>query len=211
LSSQVEGTWEADVIAWASNESFLATEDGWLIGNKSASPHALGVDDFIAFDDQGQLDAVRSDVTPFENDRYYLSIFGARDTRSVDMTLRGTMTFTPTLSLQLYSQLFLARGRYNELQLLKDRDTLIPFDSFPKRNEFAFSTLTSNMVLRWEYRPGSTVFLVWTHGRRADDVLNPLAPQNRSPYERRISGQIGDTFDIIPTNVFLVKVSYTFL
>lgn len=208
FSGNVEGTWEDDYIAWVSNETFMLGSDGWLIGSES------GVSDpaenqFISFDDQGELGQALPNASA--GDTFFESTFGERDTRSVDFTLRSTVTFTPKLSIQLYSQLFLARARYYDFQLLRSRDELVPFDTFPKRNEFAFSTLNSNVVLRWEYRPGSTLFVVWTHARRTNDRLNPLAPWGRSPYDRDINGQISDTFDMIPTNVFLLKLSYTFL
>lgn len=208
LSGLVEGMWEDDFVAWASNESFLLSETGWLIGRESGIG-GLSPDAFVPLADDGQLDAAIPDGSV--GTQYVRSVFGARDTRSVDVTLRSTITFTPGLSVQLYSQLFLARGRYADFQLLKNRDELAPFDAFPKRNEFNFSTLQSNIVLRWEYRPGSTLFVVWTHGRRTDDVLNPLAPWGTSPYDKSINGQISDTFDVIPTNVFLIKLNYTFL
>ena len=210
LSGTIDGIWEDDVLAWAANEAFRDSDAGWLIADASNDPNRPSAG-FVGFEDQGQLDAALAGRAPVAADRYYASVFGRRDTRSLDFILRGTVTFTPGLSVQLYSQLFLARGRYDDFQILQNRDNLLPFDSYPKRDEFAFSTLTSNLVLRWEYRPGSTLFLVWTHGRRADDVLNPLAPWVGSPYDRSLGGQIDDTFGIIPTNVFLLKFSYAFL
>lgn len=206
FSGNVDGRWEEDFIAWASNEAFMLSDNGWLIASESG---VSAPDEYEPFEDQGQLDEAFPDATV--GDTFYESAFGARDTRSVDFTLRSTVTFTPKLSVQVYSQLFLARGRYEDFQLLKNRDELTAIGSFPKRNEFAFSTLNSNVVLRWEYRPGSTLFVVWTHARRTNDVLNPLAPWGRSPYGRNLNGQISDTFDVIPTNVFLIKLSYTFL
>ena len=157
------------------------------------------------------LDDVLAGVPPTGAGRYYVSVFGARDTRSFDVTLRSTVTFTRNLSLQLYSQFFVARGRYDRFQIQQDRDHMADFDAFPKRNEFALSSLQSNLVLRWEYRPGSSLFLVWTHDRRANDVLNPLAPWNGSPYDRSFGDQLDNTFDIFPDNVFLIKLNYTFL
>ena len=211
LSGNLEVQWEDDVVAWASNETFVRTEGGWMIGEEAGPPDELSPADLIAFDDLGLLDAILADVEPFDEDWYYVPVFGARDTRSLDFTLRSTVTFTPNLSLQLYSQLFLARGRYHQFQILQHQDDLVSFESFPKRDEFAFSNLQSNVVLRWEYRPGSTLYLVWTHGRNAEDDLNPLAPRVSSPYDTPIGRQVADTFDIFPSNVFLIKLSYTFL
>jgi hypothetical protein len=125
--------------------------------------------------------------------------------------VRGTITFLPTLSLQLYGQFFLAHGRYEQFQILLNRDDLVAFDEYPKRADFAFSRLQSNAVLRWEYRPGSTFFVVWTHGRSSDDTMNPLGPWEYSPYDRPLGEQIAEAFDVLPDNTFLVKLNYAFL
>ena len=211
LSSEIGAAWESDVVAWSANETFLRSGSGWSIGREASSPDDLTDADFEAFDDNGTLDAILSSVDPAEADRYYVSVFGARDTRSADITLRSTFTLTPKLSLQLYSQLFAARGRYDRFQIQQDRDHLADFDAYPKRDEFSFSSLQSNLVLRWEYRPGSSLFVVWTHGRRADDILNPLAPWDLSPYDRSLNDQFSNTFNVFPDNVVLIKLNYNFL
>ena len=212
LMANIEAEWETDVIAWSSNESFVRGEKGWLIGVETDAPGDLEPNDYIPFEEQGGLDNVFSRVNPSDTEgHYYVPIFGVRDTRSMDFTLRGSITFTRNLSLQIYGQLFVARGRYADFQILQDRDTLVPVESFPKRDDFAFSSFQSNTVLRWEYRPGSTLFLVWTHGRRAEDELNPLAPWGTSPYNTPMDRQIADAFEVIPNNVFLIKLNYTFL
>ena len=211
LEADLDGEWEQDVLAWSSNETFLRSGGGWLIGRQAGRPGGSDLTDYAAFDDGGVLGTILTGVTPIGADRYYVPVFGERDTRSADLILRGTYTFTPGLSFQLYSQLFLAGGRYEGVRILRSGNDLVPFDAFPKRNDFALSSLQSNAVLRWEYRPGSTLYVVWTHGRQAEDELNPLAPWGRSPFEQGFRNQIGDTFDIFPDNVFLIKLSYTFL
>jgi hypothetical protein len=211
LEGNVEGEWETDMPAWSSNETFASTGDGgWLIGRESGEL-VTDPDDLIPFDDGGALTGILSGVAPAGEGRYFVPVFGDRDTRSMDLTVRGGYTFTPELSLQLYGQLFVAGGRYQEMGILRTRDELVPFDAFPKRDEFSFSSLQSNAVLRWEYRPGSTLYLVWTHGRQSEHEQNPLAPWGPSPFERSLGGQIGDTFDIIPQDVLLFKLSYAFL
>lgn len=211
FEASLEAEWEADVLAWSSNETFLRMGTGWLIARESGRPGGSDPADYVAFDDGGSLGSILEGVQQIAPDRYFVPVLGARDTRAMDLTLRTAYTFTPSLSFQLYSQLFVADGRYDGIRILRDRDEAASFDAFPKRNEFAFRSLLSNAVLRWEYRPGSTLYAVWTHGRRADDELNPLAPWGPSPYGRSIGDQIGDTFDIFPENVFLIKFSYTFL
>lgn len=211
LEGNLEGEWEDDVPAWSSNETFLLDGSGeWMIGRESGEP-ATDPADFVAFDDRGLLQPILQGMTPTGTGQYFVPVFGNRDTRAVDLTLRGGYTFTPDLSLQLYSQFFVAGGRYGEMGILRNRDEIAPFDAFPKRDDFAFSSLQSNAVLRWEYRPGSVLYLVWTHGRQVDDELNPLAPWGPSPYDRSFRSRIGDTFDIVPHDVLLVKLSYTFL
>lgn len=51
----------------------------------------------------------------------------------------------------------------------------------------------------------------WTYGRRSDDSLNPLGPWTYSPYDKPIGDHIGDTFDVLPDNTFLIKLNYAFL
>src|SRR6266571_1303233 len=64
---------------------------------------------------------------------------------------------------------------------------------------FNFKQFRLNVVLRWEYRPGSTLFLVWSQGRRGSTGVEGA---------RNFSGDLNDLFDLRPDNSFLVKLSY---
>jgi hypothetical protein len=64
---------------------------------------------------------------------------------------------------------------------------------------FKYTQLRTNSVVRWEYRPGSTFFLVWAHGRQDSGNQNP-----RQSWER----DYRDLFGLHPDNTFLVKVAY---
>jgi hypothetical protein len=64
---------------------------------------------------------------------------------------------------------------------------------------FNFKQLRSNTVVRWEYRPGSTLFAVWTHGRES------FIPSSGS---KGVGGNYGDLFELHPDNTFLVKLAY---
>lgn len=212
LTGSVEAGWERGVTAWSSNETLLRQPGGWHIGSESRGPDELEPEDFVRFDDQGQLDDILAGADPADgSDRYFVPIFGSRDARSLDLTLRSTLSLTPQLSLEVYGQLFLARGQYEDFQVLRDPDTLVPFEAFPKRDAFSLHSFQSNMVLRWEYLPGSNVYLVWAQGRQEDYYVNPLSPTDPSPYHTSVGEQIGDTFRIFPDNQFLIKVDYTFL
>jgi hypothetical protein len=210
FSGRLEGKWDRALTAWASNESFIQTGDQWMIGTISSSPLLLTPEDFTSFDDRGMLQPILEDVTQFSPGIYYMPVFGERDTRSVDFTLRSSVTFTSTLSFQLYNQLFLARGRYDNFSLLVNPDHLAAFDAYPKKREFNYNNLQSNFVMRWEYRPGSALYMVWSHGRRGRNELNPLAPHGLSPYDRPVNRQISDVFGIFPHNTFMVKFDYAF-
>jgi hypothetical protein len=208
LSANVEAEWERGVTAWSANETLRESEGGWQIGTEARRDP----EGYVSIG-SNQLDQTLRGIDPVATSptRFFVPVFGERDTRSIDVTTRGTITFTPQLSLQLYGQLFVAQGAYDRFQVLRDRDTLVPFDAYPKQNEFAIQSLQSNSVLRWQYRPGSTIFLVWTHGRRANPRVNPLARQDRSLYERSFRNHVADALDLFPRNTFTLKVSYTFL
>ena len=68
--------------------------------------------------------------------------------------------------------------------------------------DFNFVEFRSNMVLRWEYIPGSTVFVVWNQGR-SDNL-----PVNKSYRMNSLSEGLMDTY---PHNIFLVKYTYRFV
>ena len=64
--------------------------------------------------------------------------------------------------------------------------------------DFTFRSLIGNAVLRWEYRPGSTVFFVWTQSRTGSD------PNGNFDFGSQRSALFRDR----PTNVFQIKVNY---
>ena len=209
LSLDAEYGADTGVIAWAANEALVRTDGGFLIGAGSGPPDTQ--DDLVPFDDLGTLDAALDGIAPYGGiaGQYYLPVFGARDTRELDVSLRTSVTFRPNLSLQIYTQLFAARGRYHDFRLLATPDDLRPFDAYPKRRDFSFESLLSNAVLRWEYRPGSTLFVVWSHNRFGEDDAVRFPPDaGPSPFYTPTLTQLGDTFQLYPENVFLVKLSY---
>ncbi len=64
---------------------------------------------------------------------------------------------------------------------------------------FNFKQLQSNVVFRWEYKPGSTLFAVWNSGRQG------FLPREGN---ENFQGDVQDLFSLHPANTFLVKVSY---
>ena len=66
--------------------------------------------------------------------------------------------------------------------------------------EFKFLEFRSNIVVRWEYTPGSTFFLVWNQGRS----------DNPSYDNFQLTQDINDMVDIRPHNILLLKFTYMF-
>ena len=103
-------------------------------------------------------------------------VFGKLDAKAIGTVLRATYTFAPRLTLQTYAQLFLASGHYGELSSIQTdpagpRATvhvsdLRPFAGTLATNpDFQQGLLNLNVVLRWEYRLGSTLFLVYSRSQ----------------------------------------------
>jgi hypothetical protein len=152
--------------------------------------------------------------------RHYIT--GAIHQTTTSLTLRVNWTFSPHLSLQAYAQPFIAAGRYrdlkdvenphaarfadrfhilqgNELQMT-DSTVFVNHDgsySFD-RPDFDVQQLRSTMVLRWEYRPGSTLFAIWSHGR-----TNQFS-DGRFALGRDLSGLAGADGE----NIVMVKANY---
>ncbi|HUX96563.1 MAG TPA: DUF5916 domain-containing protein [Bacteroidales bacterium] len=210
FQANLKANWEDYKTAWASNETFMEDNGTWEIGNLSTSPDNLESTDFTAFDDMGMLGNILADVKEYNPGQYYLPVFGTRDTRSIDLTLRGALTFTSKFSMQLYTQFFVAKGKYDNFKILTTPDDMVDFPAYPKRRDFNYKNLQSNFVTRWEYRPGSAIYFVWSHSRNRDDVMNPLAPWGDSLYEQSFGGQITDIFRIFPKNSFMIKIDYAF-
>lgn len=122
------------------------------------------------------------------------------------ITSRVNFTATPTLSLQVYAQPFISTGTYTDWRELADPrageydDRYQPFNGGDPGG-FNFKQFQSNTVLRWEYRPGSTLFLVWSQGR---DTFAPEASTFRFSRDTR------HLFEQHPNNTFLIKASYWF-
>jgi len=140
-------------------------------------------------------------VIPFFTDDGY-NLFGDRDVDEYDFSLRGTITFTRTLSLQFFTQVFLAKGRYTNFKKLLGSNNLPDYDYLNSpvytNPDFNQQVFNANLVLRWEYLPGSTFYLVWTQARSG----------NNGMFERSLSDNISDTFRLPMDNAILAKITY---
>lgn len=129
-------------------------------------------------------------------------IFGRIDQTTLGMTMRVNYTMSPRLSLQVYAEPFTSTGRYTNFKELASgrapydrRYAAIAYDGNP---DFRYTSFRTTNVLRWEYRPGSTLYVVWQQGREQVD--------ERSDYS--LGRSVGDIFAAPGRNVFLVKVAH---
>lgn len=127
-------------------------------------------------------------------------VFGELTTNTLSLTTRANVIFTPTFSLQLYMQSFVAVGKYRNFKELARPASyeFIPYFGLDFNPDFHERSLRGNLVLRWEYRPGSSLFLVWSQSRSASDKNT-----NFQPFDSLLR-----TFLDAGTNVFFVKLNY---
>jgi hypothetical protein len=131
--------------------------------------------------------------------------FARLEQKTTSVTARVDYTVTPTLSFQLYAQPFVTAGDYSNLRQLDNpradryEERFTPYtDASP--DDFNFKQFRSNTVLRWEYRPGSVLFLVWQQGRQ----------DFRDAGSFEMGRDYGNLFRTRSDNTFLVKASYWF-
>ena len=152
-------------------------------------------------------------------------VFGQLRQRNFAMETRLNVTVSPTLTLEVYLQPLIASAGYTRLHEY-DRPrslertyygdnggTIVPAAGgytidpdgsgpaaafFLPNPDFNYRSLRGNAVVRWEFQPGSTLYLVWTQARE------DMAPESDFAFGRDLRGLIGTK----PTNVFLLKVSY---
>jgi len=132
--------------------------------------------------------------------------FAHLDQRTVSMSMRLNYTATKDLTFEFYGAPFVSTGTYADIREVsapnadKYVDRFQPYTPPPgSETAFKFTQLRTNAVVRWEYRPGSTMFLVWTHGRQesGDGSL-------RQSWSR----DYRDLFALHPDNTFLIKVAH---
>jgi len=128
---------------------------------------------------------------------------------TVSLTLRSDLTFTPRLALQAYLQPFSTAGRFDRYQRLvsprdprpeRRFDLLEEGSPLPANPDATHRTLNGDLVLRWEYRPGSFLTAVWNHQRDRLFLGARSTPEDG----------LRDLFSDPPTNVVLLKMSWRF-
>jgi hypothetical protein len=159
-------------------------------------------------------------VTLADGSRGY--VVGQIDQKIVKSTLRLEYFVTPEFSIQYYASPYASTGRYQNFRRVNIGDSkklgeryiglegqlddrIYTFtegeDSYRMYNpNFIFKEFNSNLVARWEFRPGSTVYLVW----------NKTISDYQYDYNSSITNVFGDIWGSRSQNVFMVKFSYWF-
>ncbi len=126
-------------------------------------------------------------------------VYGTLDRDVVNVTARGTYAFTRDMTLEVYLQPFVAVGDYANIRRLARAHSFefepVVIDDNP---DFNNKSLRSNVVFRWEYRRGSTLYLVYNVSN--SDASRPGA---FSAFRDLRSG-----FGAAGTQVLMVKFSY---
>jgi uncharacterized protein DUF5916/cellulose/xylan binding protein with CBM9 domain len=127
-------------------------------------------------------------------------VFSDLDQTQVSMSTRATWVMKPRMSLQVYAQPLLAAGDYWNFKSLAAPRTFV-FERFVGdvgEPDFNFKSLRVNAVYRWEWRLGSTLYIVWTEQRE----------NSRDPGTFALGRDARALFRAPPDDVFMVKVSY---
>lgn len=167
-------------------------------------------------------------ITENEMDGYPRYIFGSIDQKTLGLSFRLNYNITPNLTIQYYGQPFTSTGKYSAIKQITNSqadsyiDRFEPFAenqiSYSAADElysvdedrngsvdytfdqpnFNFAQFRSNLVVRWEYLPGSILYLVWSQGRT----------MSNSTSDFDFGQNLGDLFDVYPHDIFLLKFSY---
>jgi len=156
-------------------------------------------------------------------------IFGKIDQKVLSMSIRVIYNITPDLTIQYWGQPFIATGEYSNFKMITDpkadelsdryheytsaqispdddyynidEDTDLTTDYGFGNPDFNVDEWLSNLVIRWEFLPGSTAYLVWSQSR---DFYKPDG-------KFEVWDNLHDLFtDKKANNIFLVKLSYRF-
>jgi hypothetical protein len=143
-------------------------------------------------------------------------------------TFRIDYNITPELSIQYYGSPFASIGKYSEFKNVTNPRASAYIDRFVLLNttlngndyevsennpggsgqinytfgnpDFNFFQFRSNLVFRWEYLPGSQIYIVWSQDR-----TNYIMPGGNS-----VSKALNSLKDVYPNNIFLIKINYWF-
>lgn len=170
-------------------------------------------------------------VTQANSSNMTRTIVSEVNQESFSLTARMSYNITPSMTVQYYAQPFIFRARYknfgyvsdplnaaydarfhryNAQELQAGPDNFVVDENRDGITDYTFNAsdlnfvqFRSNLVVRWEYVPGSELYLVWSQGSTPDAGSGLGTPLLRSLFD--------NVFDKRPQNIFLVKFTYRFL
>ena len=169
-------------------------------------------------------------VTTIEGDAPNNYIMARLHSEQFSLSARINVGITPDMSIQYYGQPFYFAGNYSQFKTITNPDApdynnrfheytpneiqpdtennIYNVDTDGNGTDFSFDNpdfhflqYRSNLVYRWEYKPGSTLFLVWSQGRTTDGSEGKFMFNEYSKKLRAAS----------PQNDFLIKISYAII
>jgi hypothetical protein len=176
-----------------------------------------------------ELQYVTNNIEYNGNHRY---VFASIDRQTISTSFRANLNLSPNLTVQYWGQPFIATGKYYDHKYITDpmaNDYAGRFHTYTtdqyrlvnsryeidenldgdfsdysfSRRDFNVQEFLSNLVVRWEYSPGSSVYLVWSQTRSGFNDSGNM----------KLFDDIGNLFssdEDKPHNIFLVKFSYRF-
>lgn len=184
---------------------------------------SLTMNPFYAVD---KSDLQYIDTFDFKNDTRY--ILGRISQKTAGIVLRFDINITPDLTVQFYGQPFVSAGRYSHLRYVTspradkyidrfhyftgteieyhadtdayyiDENSDANIDYSIENSDFNFRQFRSNLIVRWEYLSGSTLYLVWSQGR------TDLAEDGTFSFRN----DMRDLFHVYPHDVILLKMNF---
>lgn len=167
------------------------------------------------------MDNLQYVATNTFNDGSKKYILAHLNQKTLGATFRIDYNITPELSLQYYGSPFASVGKYTSFKEVTNPTAPAYNDRFSILNtqlqngsymvngneaysfsnpDFTFNQFRSNLVFRWEYKPGSQIFLVWSNDRTGW----------KNEYNSNVGDAMGQLRSVLPNNIFLIKVSYWF-
>jgi len=133
-------------------------------------------------------------------------LFARLEAKSAGATLHASYTFTPRLTLQAYGQLFLGTKHYTDFATastmagdkVRITDLALGMAQAPTDADYEQAALNLQMVLRWEYRLGSTLFVVYSRSQvpAVDLMMRPAALR------------VADVGNVPAVDMVLLKLSF---
>lgn len=210
---------------WGWGEDGYSKNSGWWWSLRLRPSNALNIR-LVGSVSERENEMQYVNTIDHNNQQRY--IIGNINQRTYSLSMRVTYVLTPNLSLQYWGQPFAASGEYSNLKrvtnsthedytqrfatigtTLNETDNILSVDEnndgttdYTIDNpDFNFTQFQSNMVMRWEYKPGSTLFLVWTQN------ISESPTVDKHSFDHLASS----LFDKQPKNIFLLKYTYRFV